>query len=307
MTFTRAAAGPVLAAALMLLTGCSGTGQRAAGAPAATSAAVAPRPLTEAEQLRVTDAQQRLIQRCMARHGFSYWPVGQTSLEESRTHGYVSDDVTWAGKHGYGGLIRTKEERARRTNPNIAHRQGLTPERRAAYDKALDQGVDAPVLTAELPGGGTVRKRVGGCVADAERQLYGDPQVWFRAEKTAMSLQPLYVPKIIADPGFQKALSAWKQCMKRAGHPYPDPPAARRAAEQRAARTTPEKAFPAERELAVADAGCARRSSLRTVGKEREAHYVAQLRGQYGEALDTYARLRLRALARAADVVAPRA
>ncbi|ORT53961.1 hypothetical protein [Streptomyces sp. CB03238] len=297
-TFAGVAAAVLATVVATLVTGCTGDTQHSRN-PAVTAATNRLRPLTEAEQLRVSDAQQRLIKDCMARKGFTYHEAERLSLEESRTFGYVSDDVAWAREHGYGSRIRAKHERGRTANPNVAYRQGLPAERRAAYDKALDEGVDAPELTAGLPSGGTVRKRVGGCVAESEKQLYGDPKAWFRAEKTAMSLQPLYVPKVMADQRFAAALKDWSHCMKRAGHPYRDPAEARQAAHA--------LAFEAERKLAVADATCTRDTRLRVIGKELETRYVNALRGQYGEALDTYDRLRLRALAHATKLVAPRA
>ncbi|MEU6378944.1 hypothetical protein [Streptomyces sp. NPDC046909] len=271
-----------------------------------------PRELTDAEQLRVADAQQRLIKRCMAGKGFDYWEAERLSLEESRTLGWVTDDVAWADKHGYGSRIEAKHERARRNNRNVAYREGLSAERRAAYDKALDEGIDAPVITAEVPTGGTVRKRVGGCVAQAEKQLYGDRVAWFRAEKTVMGLQPLYVPRLMADKRFAAALASWSGCMARSGYTYRDPQEARQAAVEQglkadqADQTDPGKAFEAERKLAVADATCAKNTSLRAIGNERETHYVNQLRGRYGNDLDTYARLQLRAFARATEIVEPR-
>jgi hypothetical protein len=166
------------AAMAMAVTGC-GTTKDAQSRPAAT--AVDSRPLTDAEQLRISDAQQRLIRQCMESKGFKYWEAERLSLEESRTLGYVSDDVNWARKHGYGSRIQAKEERARSANPNAAYRATLPIERRNAFDEALDDGIDAPVISVDLPMGGTVRKRIGGCVAGSERQLYGDPAAWSAA------------------------------------------------------------------------------------------------------------------------------
>jgi hypothetical protein len=292
-------------AVAVAVTGCGST--QDAGPRAARAGAGLASPLSDAEQWRISDAQQRLIRECMSRKGFRYWEAERLSLEKSRTQGYVSDDVAWARKHGYGSRIRAEQERARRANPNAAYRQSLPGERRKAYDEALDEGVQAPVISAELPGGGTVRKRVGGCVAEAERQLYGDPETWFRAEKTAGSLQPFYVPQLMADKAFSAALAAWARCMERAGHPYKDPGAARQAALRQAQESGPAEAFETERKLAVADAGCAGETRLRSIGTERETHYVNKLRGRYGEELDTHARLQREALTRAIGIVGPRA
>ncbi|MER6186674.1 hypothetical protein [Streptomyces sp. NPDC001652] len=304
------AAALVVTAALGVVTAGCGP-QKQDGKPSGTdrgtsAASTRLRELTDAEQLRIADAQQRLIKRCMTRKGFDYWEAERLSLEESRTLGWVTDDVAWADKHGYGSRIDAKHERARLTNRNVAYRAGLSDERRAAYDTALDEGIDAPVITAEVPAGGTVSKRVGGCVAEAEKHLYGDRVAWFRAEKTAMGLQPLYVPQLMADKRFASALASWSQCMARSGHTYRTPQEARQAAVELGLKASPGKAFEAERKLAVADATCAKNTSLRSIGNERETHYVNKLRDRYGSDLDTYARLQLQALARAEKVVEPR-
>ncbi|MFE9674793.1 hypothetical protein ACFYO5_11845 [Streptomyces sp. NPDC006259] len=285
------------------LAGCGGT--RNTDAHPGTTAARPPQ-LSDAQHLRIADAQQRLIAECMRGKGFRYREPARPNLEESRTFGYVTDDVAWARKHGYGSRIRAEEDRARRTNPNLAYRLTLSPPRRAAYDAALDGGTDAPVLSAELPSGATVRKRVGGCAAAAEERLYGDPATWFRLEKTVDNLQPLYVPKVLADKRFSAAVAAWSRCMRRVGHPF-DSPAAVRAAALRPDETIPAgAAFRRERALAVADATCARNTSLKAIGTERETHYVDLLRDRYGTALDAHARRQREALRRAMAVVGPR-
>lgn len=129
---------------------------------------------------------------------------------------------------------------------------------------------------------------------------YGDVRGWFRADKVAGSLQALYVPKIMADTKFTTALSAWSQCMNRAGHPFTDPGAARQAAAQQSLRLGAARAFRAERDLAVADATCARRTSLRAIGKERENHYIKELPRTYRQALNLSRAFQHRALQRAA-------
>ncbi|MFD4691991.1 hypothetical protein [Streptomyces sp. NPDC058463] len=97
----------------------------------------------------------------MNRAGFSYGASVRLSLEESRSPGYVNDDVD-AAEHGYGSRVQEKVDRARRTNPNGTYRAGLTPQCRKAYDKVLDGGRDAAVLTADIPtpaGTGEVSER----------------------------------------------------------------------------------------------------------------------------------------------------
>ncbi|MFD4602509.1 hypothetical protein ACFWPQ_31335 [Streptomyces sp. NPDC058464] len=305
--FRRSAArlSAVAAVAALALTGCS----RTSGDGSAPVAAHRVRDLTYAEDLRVSDAEQRLVARCMARHGFRYWTDRPLSLAESRPLGYVQDDVNWARTYGYGSRITAKEDRARLHNPNSAYRKGLTATRQAAYDTALDGGRRAELLRTDVPGGGEVRKQTGGCDAEAERRLYGDPQTWFRLDTTASNLRPLYVGKLLHDRRFTAAVHAWSACMKRAGHPYPDPDAARQAAREHPAvqsRAEEARSFAAETRIAVADATCARQVSLRSVGQDREAHYLARLDGAYGARLDAYRQVRLTALERAERIVPAR-
>jgi hypothetical protein len=299
------AASTALAAAALVVTGC--TDGKAPQKQRVSATAERMRPLTDAETLRIADAQQRLIGRCMAGKGFEYWEAERLSLRESRTLGYVADDVEWAREYGYGSRIHAKADMARKNNRNAAYRATLPSERRTAYDLALDEGPGAPRMSVRLPSGGVVGKRVGGCVADSEKQLYGDLEAWFRADKIAGSAGRLYIPKVLADKEFTAGLAAWSRCLRRAGHTYANPGDARDAALLNKLGTAPGKAFEAERALAVADATCARSVKLRSIGQEREKHYVNQLDGVHREALDTRARLQHRALEVAKEIVGPRA
>ncbi|MBC6458609.1 hypothetical protein [Actinomadura sp. HBU206391] len=284
------------------LTGCgSSDGGPAAPAP--------DRDLTRAEELRISDAEQRLVKGCMNRRGFSYWDWEPMTLEESRTVGYVQDDVAWARKHGYGSRIDAKATWARINNPNGAYTRTLSRERRRAYDQALDGGPDAPVLTTQIPGGGTISRRAGGCASQAQKRLYGDLATWFRMDKVADNLRRLYVPEVLRDQRFQQAVRLWSACMHRAGHPYADPAQAREAARKGTREQTGatfDKAFKTETEIAAADATCARQTSLKSIGQARQAHYIEKLTGEYGDELATHRRLHWAALARAEKIAGPR-
>ncbi|MDQ0905239.1 hypothetical protein QFZ22_001224 [Streptomyces canus] len=303
--------GAIAALVSLALTGCTADTDAAHHtSPAARAAATAAgEKLTYAQDLRIADAEQHLITLCMRKQGFRYWEEKPLSLEESRPVGYVQDDVDWARSHGYGSRIMAKEDRARLRNPNIAYRKSLSRSRQKAYDIAMDGGRDAVLLTSRMPSGGTITKQSGGCVGQAEKMLYGDPAAWFRADVTVSNLRPLYVGKLLRDKEFKSAMDAWSRCMSKAGHPFPDPDAARRSTrEHRADQTRAEEArsFANETRIAVADATCARSVSLRLTGERREAHYVGELTAKYGHALDAHLRMRRQALARAERTVPAR-
>ncbi|MEU9731427.1 hypothetical protein [Streptomyces sp. NPDC048002] len=270
-----------------------------------------PRPpaLTWQQELRTSDALQHLTAECMRRQGFSYWEDRTLTLQESRPVRYVQDDVAWARTHGYGGRIDVKSQQAREDNPLGAYRRSLSASRRAAFDTALDGGGDARVLTAPLPGGGEIRKRSGGCMEEAERELYGDPAEWFRTGKIAAGLNALYGADLMADPQLTDRLRAWARCMEKAGHSYADPQAARdsvRVDTSRLGAARADEAFAAERRTAVADATCARETSLKTVASARETYYRDRLRDRFGKDLDAYRGLSRQAYDRAVRIVAQR-
>ncbi|MFF3932481.1 hypothetical protein [Streptomyces hirsutus] len=268
-----------------------------------------PRALTWQQELRVADAQQRLTKQCMNRQGFTYWEDRGLTLRESRPVRYVQDDVAWARTYGYGGRIEVKSLRVREGNPNGTYRRNLSPSRRIAFDTALDGGGSARMLMASLPGGGETRKRVGGCTEEAERALYGDPAEWYRTGKIATGLNALYGKELMEDRHLTAAVRAWFRCMKRAGRPYEDPQAAREAVRANAVRLGADRAgeaFAAERKTAVADATCARETSLRAVATARETYYLDRLRDRFGKDIDTYRHLGQRAYDRAVRIVPER-
>ncbi|UUU26150.1 hypothetical protein [Streptomyces sp. DSM 40750] len=296
----------VVAATAVAATGCAGSdgGGREQG-----DRQQRPRALTWQQELRVMDAQQRLTKQCMKRHGFDYWEDRRLTLAESRPVRYVQDDVEWARTYGYGSRIDAENQRAHEHNPIGTYRQSLTGHRRAAFDIALDGGDDAHMLTAALPGGGEIRKRLGGCTEEAERKLYGDPAEWFRTGKVATSLNALYGEDLMKDRQLTGATEAWARCMKKAGQPYSDPQAARDAVRVNTGRlgeARADEAFAAERKTAVADATCARETSLRAVASARETYYEDRLRDRFGKDVDTYRKLGQQAYDRAVRIVPER-
>ncbi|WP_329406320.1 hypothetical protein OG802_01370 [Streptomyces sp. NBC_00704] len=308
VTATMCAVAAVASLALTACTADGGTSARTARASVAGAAAARPE-LGWAEDLRISDAEQHLITQCMKAHGFRFWDERRPSLAESRPLGYVQDDVRWARTYGYGSRILAAEDRARLGNPNLVYRRTLSADRQKAYDLAMDGGREARVLSTEAPMGGRVTKQSGGCAGDAEKALYGDPAAWFAADTTVSNLRPLYVGRLLKDGQFTRAVRAWARCMRDAGRPYADPAAARQATREHSAQQSPAeeaRTFAAETRVAVADATCARTTSLRSVGQRREAHYVAALTGGYGKALDAYARMKRLAFTRAERIVPAR-
>ncbi|MGW0801604.1 hypothetical protein [Nonomuraea sp. NPDC002799] len=249
------------------------------------------RPVTETELLQVERAEQVLIQECMTRQGFRYWPPAQLSAEERQGSKFMLTDVGWARRNGYGGRLRGRVMAVKAENQNHVYATGLSDGEVARYNRTFDGGDDAPTMTVRLPAGGSVTSRTGGCMAEAHERLYGDRAAWFRVSTIATNLQPLYVPDLVADQRFVAVLRTWSQCMAGRGHPYPDPAAIRSSLPKLTKGLDPAAAHTVEVELAVAEATCAQSASYPKIARALEEDYRERAAKPYAGELDTYRRL----------------
>ncbi|HEY9371071.1 hypothetical protein, partial [Streptomyces sp.] len=235
---------PAVLAMLMLALTASG----GCAAPTEERAAPAPSTLTWSDQQSLTRAEQRLISDCLAERGFRY-EIRVPQEPPPRRFPYVVDDVAWARAHGFGRDEERRIAALKAADPNERYFRGLPPRRQKAALAALN-GARPVGLSARMPGGGVVAASDQGCTARAQRRLYGDLRGWFEARLTVANLTPLYVPKVRADPGFRRSVTAWAACMTGRGHRYANPDALRAALPGVRTRV-------AETELVVAETECA--------------------------------------------------
>ncbi|MGW0761544.1 hypothetical protein ACWD1Y_34600 [Streptomyces sp. NPDC002814] len=285
--------------ALTVMTGCTPNPAQPT-APAVTASPA--RELSPAEQGRVDQAEQRLVQRCMAEKGFRYWVFPRVDADTFRafTYRFIQDDVEWAGEHGYGERLRQAFFKTKNRDRNLSYQKGLTPTERDRYTAALQGGRDTPMLSAPLPSGGTVRSPGGGCMRSARNELYGDAEAFFQADKVATDLTGVYVPKVMRDPRFTGAMKAWSRCMRgMTGGEYADSDAARADVRKQAAGFSASQAHALEADIAVADATCARRTSLRGTLSRLDREYGDPVRERYADEIATRNRMKLAALRRA--------
>lgn len=263
------------------------------------------RELTHAEEALVERVEEQLVKECMEKEGFKYWPGWVESAEERQGGGYVLYDVAWARKYGYGTEIDARAEKARLADRNAAYTRALSGSELIRYNTALDGDPENGVVSVELPTGGTVQTTSGGCRAQSLGRLYGDFPAWFRAKKTAQNLTALYVPDLLKDPRFKRAVGAWADCMNEAGHPYADPPAIRAALPRLAQGMSPAAARATEVEIAVAEATCATATPLVRTGRDLDREYRDKKLAPYHDALAAHQRMNLTALARAKALTGP--
>ncbi|MFW6691117.1 hypothetical protein [Streptomyces sp. MAR4 CNX-425] len=281
---------------LALVAGCT--------AAAEQNPKVRGRELTAAEQYLVDRSEELLVKKCMERGGFRYWVTQIPGVAEREGPGYVIDDIEWAKTHGYGGRLQRRADRARRNDPNSAYFETLSRAERIRYNVMLDGDFEKGTLTVELPAGGTMRTPRESCSAQAQEQLYGDHPTWFRVDRIATNLTPLYANELMKDKRLLRAVAKWSACMRKAGQDYDDPQQIRAGLPDLTRGLGPGRAHAVEVELAVTEARCARRSALADTAHAVEDEHRAKATRRYREDIATWKHMSVTALARAHDIVA---
>lgn len=231
-----------LAAAALALLALTGC------ATATAQRAVPPLPRTERDRDDLIDtAQQVLVDRCLARQGLT--------LQNAS-----------APQHGSAADPRERSASA-------------PPDRR--LQGALF-GRGRPELSVTLATGYTVTTHTDGCLAAAERELYGDQRLWFRTRVVVNNLRAEAQQRMKRAPDYRDATARWTRCATPAHG------------------TRPGRPDPA------VSTRCARESGLTRVRARLEPVLLARVRAERHGQLTTYRQLRTRALRRAADLYAER-
>jgi hypothetical protein len=231
-----------LAAAALALLALTGC------ATATAQRAVPPLPRTERDRGDLIDtAQQVLVDRCLARQGLT---LQHASAPQ---HGSASDP---------------------------RERSASDPPDRRLQGALFGRG--RPELSVTLATGYTVTAHTDGCLAAAERELYGDQRLWFRTRVVVNNLRAEAQQRMKRDPDYRDATARWTRCATPAHG------------------TRPGRPDPA------VSTRCARESGLTRVRARLEPVLLARVRAERHGQLTTYRQLRTRALRRAADLYAER-
>ncbi|MEU0034176.1 hypothetical protein [Streptomyces sp. NPDC006333] len=165
-------------------------------------------------------------------------------------------------------------------------RQGITPRHTTDGDDRRLQGAlfgrGRPELAVTLATGYTVTAHTDGCLAAAQRDLYGDQELWFRTRVVVNNLRAEAQQRMKRDTGFRAATARWTHCATPAHGPRPGRP-----------------------DPAVSER-CARESGLTRLRTRLEPVLLARVRAERRGPLTTYRQLRTRALHRAAALYAER-
>jgi hypothetical protein len=243
-------------------------------------------------------ADQLLIQQCMKRQGFQYWPIPESQIDPVPRFLYVLADVSWARTHGFGG---DPGQIPVSLDSNEQYLYHLSAARQNLYADALvGDGPPGPAVTVAIPSGGILGHSSLGCQADAESELYGSFRAWFQVSAITGDLPVLWQERVFSDIKYKQAVTTWAACMRVRGHPYPDPGQAA-AAFRRPAATRPAQA---EIRVAVDEALCADNTGLAGVASRLNQEFTAAVDQKYQSSLAAEWRLERSALPRAQRILA---
>jgi hypothetical protein len=229
------------------------------------------------------------IRACMQEHGFNYWPIPASQIAPAQPYPLVVTSIRWARANGLGGIpVFSSDANQRYYNHLPANRQ-------SAYSNALVGEAGGPAVQVALPSGGIEGASSQGCEARADSELYGNYRAWFQASTVARDLPLLWLPMILGNTRYHRAVASWSDCMRAEGYRYSSPEQAATAF-QRPASSRPSKA---EVAVAVAEAICANQTRLAGVVSFLTKEFSAKVNSKYQSSLNAEWRLERNALPRA--------
>ncbi|GAA3392190.1 hypothetical protein [Streptomyces roseoviridis] len=246
----------LLAAALLLTAAACSSPPAPAPAPVPVSTRPGDLDLPAETRALLADAERALVRECMARQGFAFF-YDSADVDELRAEAVAQqreltlDDVSRARREGFGPAPGTPAppdspaELQERT-----YLTGLSPQRRAAWEKALMGPPEQQRIKVAVPGVGTMEHPTAGCFAEARTALFGDYAAWARADTFVHARFRPVDEEVGRSPAYKEATARWSSCVRARGHAFATPDEAR----ARAGTLPRERAVP----LAVAAAECDR-------------------------------------------------
>lgn len=257
------------------------------------------RPVAATDDELLHRASERLIARCMARHGFAYaeQPPPSSTGPDFR---YVLDDAGWAREHGYGTLLGRPGEWDQ--DANFRNVEKLTPERQRAWQRTL-QGSGGR-LVVDLPDLGRISAPDNGCTAEARRTLYGDLAGWYRAWRIVDQFGGYVAGRVVGASEYRTRLAAWATCARERGYAASSPRELRELVASKALRTSGEQAGAREIAAAETEAECATSTGLaQTIGALKR-RYRPEIERRFARELDALQSFERKAIPRARQTLA---
>ncbi|GHH62983.1 hypothetical protein GCM10017673_03100 [Streptosporangium violaceochromogenes] len=132
------------------------------------------------------------------------------------------DDVEKARREGYGISDPWPEKASHRFDRQEEYRRSLTKRQREKYEIALYGRPGARTIKTEIPGFLTASAPTEGCMAEAQGELYGDCNRWFRVSTFVHTRFKAIGERTKADPKYIGVTRDWQTCMAKKGYAYKD-------------------------------------------------------------------------------------
>jgi hypothetical protein len=232
-------------------------------------------------------AEQSLIEQCMAREHIKYVPPPPPSKDGQP----LTEPLTTATavREGYPQLLPKPKSAAEVYIASLSE----TDSRR--YRTAL-VGADHDKIPISVNGSSVLMPN-SGCQSQAERAVYGDRKRWAPLHLLIFNLTGQRQFSTSADAELATATTRWSHCMTAAGRPF-DSPADAIAAAAAAANTSGVSTSGTPKAIAVADATCRAHTNWDAENAAAAGRALSGVTTTFAKQLTQYRSLQLAALSR---------
>lgn len=245
-------------------------------------------------------AREESVRRCMEQRGFTYVRNPAPKADVAPTLGQDPYGLTEAQvkETGYGSAEDVNDSPGEVDRSDASQQEG--------WGRAYFGPEDAPEVTVDLPGGGTIGTTSQGCLAEARKKLYGSLEDYVVTNFLAGNL-PIWARKEAAsDADMARIDSMWSSCMTGKGYTnFKNPGAARAKSSDEYQRlgVASDSARDQEISVAVADAECEQQTNYAKQRIQLEDRYYAKILKQYAEEVENIQKVNDRALVQAKQVL----
>lgn len=280
-------------ATLALVAGCAGSRPPQPAMPATAPA----RSVLSSDASALRDkwyrneAEQQLVERCMARLGFVYSVPDMGPAPGPNT---ITSFALGSGHPATYGVTPESFVNVPPSDPGSDQPR---------YALALG-GQASATASITFAGGGSVSYQTGGCQASARKQLYGSLELFMASAYLPQIQGNAFSGFLSGYQPYRSALRTWQACMKTRKVPATSPDTAASSVEQLAGNSSAADLTHQQTTLATADAACDGTSQLRQRTNQALDKFVGTLPPQVLTQLDAVAGSRAKADQVARQVVA---
>lgn len=233
-------------------------------------------------------AIEELVWRCMRAKNQTYVKVPPLKRDANPT--MTPPGYGQSVAEARGGYPDRAEQDDTRPDPY----QDQTDAQRQAWGEAFFGPESAPQIRVTLPNGSQVETSSQGCLAEAQKQVYGSLEEMLKTENFAGSLPLEALNRAAADPKLRTLNASWSSCMTEKGQTGLTDPAEARA---RAAKSGDGAA------IAVADAQCEEELDYAGQREDLEDRYLTAALMHYETEVTAIQETNRAALARARKIL----